>query len=138
MAWRDDARAEVDDLKPHFVEKHDWAPRLVESDDAEALDLFVTLQSRKHPDNVFVLRLRYKPDWQTAGRREAFVDPDDPEREGIEYWPTDVSGLKPQNNPPCICLRGTWGYHSVLHTDHLMGDTTLLNLLVELQTVLDR
>lgn len=138
MAWRDDARVEIVDLKPHFVEKYGWQPRLVESDDAEALELFVRLRSRRHPDRVFVLRLRYKEDWQTAGRRESFVDPDDPEREGIEHWPTGVSGVKLQHSPPCICLRGTWGYHSVLHTDHLMGDTTLLNLLVELQTVLDQ
>jgi hypothetical protein len=36
-----------------------------------------------------------------------------------------------------ICLRGVWGYHSVLHTDKSMEGATLLLFLVELQEVLD-
>ena len=35
------------------------------------------------------------------------------------------------------CLRGAWGYHSVLHADRPMGDSTLLAFLLELQKVLD-
>ena len=136
MAWRNVARAEIDDLKPHFVEKHGWRPRIVESE--ETIDLFVTLASRRDPERVYALRLRYQDDWQTAGRRETFVNPDDPGRDGIEHWPTGVSGVNPNNKPPSICIRGTWGYHSVLHRDHPMGDSTLLRLLLELQKMLDR
>lgn len=134
--WRNVAQAEIDDLKSYFVEKHGWQPRVVESEDT--IDLFVTLASRRHLERVNVLRLRYQGDWQIAGRRETFVDPDSSGRDGIEYWPTGVSGVNPNNNPPAICIRGTWGYHSVLHTDRPMGDSTLLHLLLELQTMLDR
>jgi hypothetical protein len=134
--WRHVARDEIDDLKPYFVERHGWRPQVVESEDA--IDLFVTIASRRHPGRVFALRLRYQNDWQTAGRRETFVSPDDTGRDGIEHWPTGISGVNPNNRPPCICIRGTWGYHSVLHRDRPMGDSTLLRLLLELQTMLDR
>lgn len=136
MDWRSVARTEIVDLKPYFVEKHGWCPLIVEAEGT--IDLFVTLASRRYPERVFALRLRYQDDWQTAGRRETFVNPDDQGRDGIEYWPTEVSGVNPKNKPPCICIRGTWCYHSVLHRDRPMGDSTLLRLLLELQTMLDR
>lgn len=138
MAWKEEAREEIEALKTYFVEKHGWAPRTVDRDDGDSLDLFVTFTSRRLDGRRFVLRLRYQPDWKVAGRRETFVNPDDPEREGIEHWPVGISGINPQHNPPCICLRGAWGYHSVLHTDRPMGDSSLLNLLVELQEVFDQ
>lgn len=141
QGWREDARAEIAALKPHFVAKHRWAPRVIEPDDAEVLDLIVTLTSKRLDARVLSLRLRYQPDWKIAGRREAFVDPSDPDREGLEYWPPaqdpGVRAVNPGHNPPCICLRGVWGYHSVLHTDQPMGSSTLLALLLELQVVLD-
>jgi hypothetical protein len=141
MAWREDARAEIDGLKPHFVSKHGWSPHVVEHEGADVLDLIVTLRSKRLGGRVLALRLRYQPDWQVAGRREAFVDPDDPSREGPAHWPPardpNVRGVNPEHNPPCICLRGVWGYHSVLHADRPMGDTTLLGFLLELQKVLD-
>lgn len=138
MGWRDDAQAEIAGLKPHFVEKHGWAPRVSEADGEEMLDLFVGLRSRRLNDRPFLLRLRYRPDWQVAGLREAFVNPEHPEEEGMEYWPRGLVAIKVDHSPPCICLRGAWGYHSVLHTDRPMGDSTLLTFLLELQTVLDR
>ena len=136
MDWRNVAKAEIDGLKPYFVEKHHWRPRIVESEDT--IDLFVTLASRRHPERVYGLRLRYQDDWRTAGRRETFVNPDHPVRDGIQHWPEGISGVNPNNKPPCICIRGMWGYHSVLHRDRPMGDSTLLHLLLELQTMLDR
>lgn len=140
MGWREDARSEIGGLKQHFVNKHGWQPQVSESDDPERLDMVVTLTSRRLAGRRLALRLRYQPDWQKVGRREAFVNPENYEQEGLEYWPGTQPGVRavnPQHNPPCICLRGLWGYHSVLHTDKPMGDTTLLNLLLELQKVLD-
>lgn len=141
MGWREDARAEIDGLKPYFVSKHGWSPRVIEPEGEDILDLIVTFTSRRLGGRVLALRLRYQPDWQAAGRREAFVDPTDPSRDGLEHWPPaaepNVRGVNPQHNPPCICLRGAWGYHSVLHAGQPMGDSTLLGLLLELQTVLD-
>jgi hypothetical protein len=138
MGWREDARAEIDGLKPHFVAKYGWSPRVVEPDGTDWLDLIVTFVSKRLGGRVLALRLRYQPDWQIAGRREEFVDPREPSREGLEHWPPPgVRGINPEHNPPCICLRGVWGYHSVLHSDTPMGDTTLLGFLLELQAVLD-
>jgi hypothetical protein len=141
VGWREDARAEIDGLKPYFVSKHGWAPRVIEPEDADVLDLIVTFRSKRLGGRVLALRLRYQPDWQVAGRREAFVDPDDPSREGLEHWPPahdpNVRGVNPRHNPPCICMRGVWGFHSVLHADRPMGEGTLLGFLLELQAVLD-
>lgn len=141
VGWRDAAREEIAGLKPRFVAKHGWSPQVIERDGADVLDLIVTLRSNRLGGRVLALRLRYQPDWRVAGRREAFVDPNDLSREGIEYWPPasgpNVRGINPRRNPPCVCLRGVWGYHSVLHPNEPMGDTTLLNLLLELQAVLN-
>jgi len=135
--WREAALGEIDDLKPYYVSKYRWSPTVIEHEGAEQLDLIITLCSKRLDGRVLALRLRYLPDWQVAGRREMFINPDDPTREGLAYWPQGVRGVNPQHNPPCICLRGVWGYHSVLHTERPMGDTTLLGFLIELQKVLD-
>jgi hypothetical protein len=138
--WRDEALAEMSALKPYYVTKHGWQPDVAESEGA--VDLFVRLRGRRFPGKGFLLRLRYLPDWQQAGRREAFVDPDDREHADPEFWPAAEAPLNPnhQHNgklTPVICLRGVWGYHSVLHTDQSMEGATLLLFLVELQKVLD-
>lgn len=138
MGWREDAEAEIADLKPHFVAKHEWSPRVVQHEGKDVLDVLLSFRSARLEGQRFLLRLRYLPDWQIAGRREAFVDPEEPGSEGVKHWPRGFGAVKPDHNPPCICLRGVWGYHSVLHTDRPMGDSTLLNFLLELQKVLDR
>lgn len=141
MGWREDARAEIDGLKPYWVSKHCWSPRVIEPEGEDVLDLIVTLGSKRLAGRILALRLRYQADWQIAGRREAFVDPDDPASEGLEHWPPagdpNVRGINPMHDPPCICLRGAWGYHSVLHPDRPMDNRSLLDLLLELQWVLN-
>jgi len=141
--WRADARAEAAALKRYYVDKHGWQPNVVESE--EAVDLFVHLRGRRFPDKEYLLRLRYLPDWQCAGRREAFVDADDRDHADPKFWPPEGNGLNPnyRREPtapliPCICLRGVWGYHSLLHVDQPMDETTTLQrFLVELQEVMD-
>jgi hypothetical protein len=138
VTWREDARAESEGLKPYFVQKYGWAPRSAEPDGQDALDLYVTLTSKRLDGQVFMVRLRYLPDWQVAGRRETFVNPQTADEEGTAHWPPQgVPSINPQHDPPVICLRGVWGYHSVLHADRPMGDSTLLTFLLELQRVLD-
>jgi hypothetical protein len=138
--WRDEALAEIAALKPYYVEKHAWQPGLVDSEGE--VDLFVRLRGRRFPGKEYLLRLRYLPDWRQAGRREAFVDPDDREKAGPRFWPPEGNGLNPnhQHNgvlTPAICLRGVWGFHSVLHADQSMDGASLLRFLVELQKVMD-
>jgi hypothetical protein len=142
--WREAALAEATSLKPYFVAKHGWMPEIVDGGGAEVVDLFVHLHGRRFPDQEFALRLRYQPDWQQAGRREAFVDPLNRDRSGPEFWPPEGNGLNPNYAwngviTPVICLRGVWGFHSVLHAERPMDkeDTALVQLLVELQKVLD-
>jgi hypothetical protein len=139
--WRENARTEIEALKPYYVRKHRWRPEVVESE--ETVDLFVRLRGRRFPGEEYLLRLRYLPDWQTAGRREAFVDPNDPDDTDARLWPPAGNGLNPdyQHNGarvPVICLRGVWGFHSVLHPEQPMDESaTLQRFLVELQKVMD-
>jgi hypothetical protein len=135
--WREEALEEITNLKPYWVDKHDWRPDQVVSD--EVLDLFVRMRSGLLGGREFLLRLRYLSDWQTAGRRETFVNPAERTQEGTGFWPPhdSVRGVLPQHQPPAICLKGVWGYHSVLHPAERPDGTTLLGFLLELQGVLD-
>jgi hypothetical protein len=144
--WREAALSEIAALKPHWVAKHSWGPRTVEREDA--IDLYTSFRGTRlgEREREHVLRLRYRPDWQVAGRRETFVDPEQPEREGREFWPAEgaVRGVNPNYRidgqvafTPCICLRGAWGYHSVLHSNESAEGSSLLGLLLELQEVID-
>lgn len=143
--WAEEAVAEITSLKPHWVAKHLWNPRHVihkadgETGEVSAVDLFVDLQGGRLGDKIYLLRLRYLPDWRQAGRREGFVNPEDPNHEAPEFWPPNgsVRSLNPSHSPPAICLRGVWGYHSVLHTSERPDGTTLLGFLLELQKVID-
>lgn len=140
--WREAALAEVRGLKPHFAAKYGWNPIIIADEAEEAdgpVDLVVMLRGNKLGDKAYSLRLRYQEDWQLAGRREAFVDPDDHTSEGLAHWPpvNAVRGVNPQNDPPAICLRGVYGYHSVLHSNERPTGTTLLGFLLELQKVID-
>jgi hypothetical protein len=136
-AWREEACKEIEGLKAYWVAKHDWQPEHVASD--EGIDLYARFQSRRLDGRVLLLRLRYLADWKVAGRRETFVNSADRAQEGLEFWPPHdtVRGVLPQNQPPAICLKGVWGYHSVLHAGERPDGTTLLSFLLELQGVLD-
>src|SRR5947207_2843764 len=130
--WRKEALEEITNLKPYWVAKHGWQPEHVVTD--ETIDLFVRMRSRRLDGREFLLRLRYLSDWQTVGRLETFVNPEDRAEEGTEFWPQSVRGVNPQHQPqppngpivPCICLKGVWGYHSVLHVGERPDGTTLL------------
>jgi hypothetical protein len=144
LDWRGAALVDINGLKRHWVEKHRWRPETAVAD--EVVDVFVHLCGKRLEGREYVLRLRYQPDWQTAGRREAFVDPTNHGRDGLEFWPPEntIRGINPNHRPqplgsvvPCICLRGAWGYHSVLHSNERPDGTTLLGFLLELQGVID-
>lgn len=144
MDWREIALAETRTLKPYFLEKHGWRPVIVEASDI--VDVIVCLHGRRFAAREYALRLRYLPDWQVAGRREAFVDPSDHTSDGLEHWPPDqtIRGINPAYRPqpngpvlPCVCLHGVYGYHSILHPNERATNTTLLGFLLELQAVID-
>lgn len=141
--WRDEALDEIEALKSYWIGKHGWDPLVVEGDDA--VDLFIHLRGSRLGGETYLLRLHYQSDWQTAGRREAFVDPRQPSQAGLEFWPPEgIRGVNPKHRPdpagpivPCICLRGVWGYHSLLHANENPEGTSLLTFLLELQEVID-
>ncbi len=124
--------------KPHFVQKYGWSPA-VHDEVPDRIDLVVRLAGKRLNNRSYALRIRYQQDWEFAGRREAFVHPEDHESEGIDHWPpaNAIRGVNPRHSPPCICLRGAFGYHSVLHPSERPSATTLLGLLLELQGVIN-
>ena len=132
--WREDALAEISSIKCRWADRYDWRPYVVEGDDY--IDLHIQFSSTKQL-GPFLLRLRYQPDFQIAGRRETFVDSGDGVTEGQQFWPAG-SAFKAGNNPPAICLEGTWGFHSSLHRDRDGKQASLNKLLMEIQRCLDQ
>lgn len=136
--WREAALGEIRAIKPLWAQRYGWTPR-TEADNGR-IDLFVHL-TKKAPDargrSKFLLRLRYEPDYQTAGRREEFLDPEDPAQAGTAFWPSGIGAFKPENNPPAICLEGTWGFHSNLHKDRDGRRANLNKLLMEIERCLN-
>ena len=132
MGWMDDAVEEIDALGARLVERHEWAPSMSKTN--EHVDLFITM--RRNPDTRYALRLRYAPDWQVAGRREEFVNPQDYSDAGTQWWPNGVNAVKSTHRPPAICLVGYWGFHSVLHQSdgRTPGTHSLRRVLRDLQT----
>src|SRR5687768_9871064 len=115
--WRQRARSEIRGVKEFWSRRYGWSPE-IRNAGPETIDRPIDLYVRfSRKDRVFVLRLRYQEDFETAGRREAFVDPEDWRLTGPQFWPHDVAAVKATHNPPSICLEGTWGFHSVLHKE---------------------
>jgi hypothetical protein len=132
-SWKDKAREEIAGIKQVWSNRYAWCPVVAEADpnsDEGVMDLYVRFVRK---DREYVVRLRYEKDFETAGRRETFVDAKDVRLEGPGYWPTDMDAVKHSNNPPAICLEGTWGFHSVLHRERDGRLATLNRLLMELQ-----
>lgn len=138
--WRDTARQEIRSIKPFWAEKYGWAPTSVEHEDH--IDLFVRFAYPRRPpqgqtSRDVVLRLRYQSDYETAGRRETFVNPKNLDEECLELWPTGIRGINPDQKPPNICLEGTWGFHSHHHRDRDGRVARLNRLLMELEQCLN-
>jgi hypothetical protein len=136
-AWEEAALADIATLKRHHAARHQWVPSVAHRDGN--VDLFVAISGRRTPGKRYVLRLRYGSGWMLAGRREDFVDPEDLTRSGRDFWPAEsIRGINPNQSPvPAICLRGVYGYHSVLHPNEPGEGTSLMRFLVELQQVFD-
>ncbi len=148
--WREKALAEIRSIKPHWAAKYEWGPEVKEQDDRIDVYAHFTQRSKKAGGSSektgdspgkpkrFVLRLRYKSDFETAGRLEAFVNPENLEEEGSQYWPSGVSGFNPTGSPPSICLEGTWGFHSFHHRERDGRRANLNKLLMEIQKCLNQ
>jgi len=142
MGWREKALAEIGSIKVSWANRYSWTPEVRVAE--QGIDLFVHFTWRRAnppdgepPEKTVVLRLRYQDDFETAGRREAFVNPEDYTDAGPGHWPVGVSGFNPTNSPPAICLEGTWGFHSSLHRDRDGRKANLNKLLLEIQRCLN-
>jgi hypothetical protein len=141
--WRQKALTEVGGIKPFWVSKYGWNP--VAEECANGIDLYVTFTKRRgseggseeKPAGRFVLRLHYESDYETAGRRESFVNPENRAEEGPQFWPSGVQGINPGEQPRTICLEGTWGFHSHHHRDRDGRRAQLNKLLMEIQKCLN-
>lgn len=135
--WKEKALQEIAMIKPRFVQRCGWQLETVIEEDR--VILYVRLQHRHHPARVRVLRLTYGPSFPDERPREAFVDPENPDQEGIEFWIDDGErAFKQNHNPPVICLEGTWGFHHRLHKDRDPSQANINRLLLEIQTCFDR
>ena len=80
--WHGEALDEIGALKPYYVAKHGWQPEVAESE--EAIDLFVRLRAAASRTRRSCCGCATCPTGSEAGRREAFVNPDDRDRRGPE------------------------------------------------------
>jgi hypothetical protein len=138
--WREEALAEIRSIKSAWACRYRWDPK-VEPRDAGPIDLYVHF-CRAAPEEgraptLYVLRLRYESDFKTAGRREAFVNPENLEEEGTQYWPTGVRAINTGTTPHFICPEGTYGFHSVHHRERDGRAAYINKLLMEIQQCLD-
>ncbi len=137
-AWKKQAQAEIASVKEHFINLHGW---VITSEEAlERITLFVRLRHTNHPERIRVLKLEYGPEFPQVRPREGFVDPNDYQKDGLEFWIDDSQqkqAFKREHNPPVICLEGTWGFHSVLHKERDPMRASLNKLLLEIQQCFD-
>jgi len=140
--WYQKARAEIAGIKPFWAGKYGWNPVSEEHDGH--IDLYVAFTKRppaggteEKPAQKFLLRLRYQSDFETVGRREVFVNPDNRAEEGAKFWPAGVHGINPDKTPQTICLEGTWGFHSHHHRDRDGRRAQLNKLLLEIEQCLN-
>jgi len=140
--WKEAATEDVASLKSRFANKYKWQPE-VQSDDGR-LDLYIRLTGKRLNGKQYLLRLRYLPDWEKVGRREDFVNPEQPEEFGRRFWPPNgaVRGINPDYDrngviTPSICIKGVFGYHSVLHAAEPPDGTSLTWFLVHLQAAIN-
>lgn len=133
--WREAALAEIDSIKSTWSERYGWQPDIRKHEDH--IDLYVHFYQNGEDSETYVLRLRYLPDFQTSGRKETFVNPDDWGEEGTKFWPSG-NAFKTNRNPPAICLEGTRGFHTDLHRDRAARKASLNKLLIEIQRCLNQ
>lgn len=135
--WRALALAEIASVKEHFIRRNEWQLTTIEEPDR--IMLFVRLRHKAHPERIRVLKLVYGTGFPRVRPREGFVDPNNFQNEGLEFWIDDnEQAFKRNHNPAAICLEGTWGFHHVLHQDRDPMRASLNKLLLEIQQCFDK
>jgi hypothetical protein len=136
VAWGEQALAEIASVKPRFIQKHEW--QLTTREEQDKVILLVRMRHKRHPERIHVLKLLYGPGFPRERPRESFVDPNNYENEGLQFWIDDGNNaFKRNHNPAVICLEGTWGFHHVLHKERNPLVASLNKFLLEAQQCFD-
>ena len=137
VTWRELVRKEIKSIKPYLIQKHSWEISLKEQENQNFL--YVRMCHRQHPENVKILRLGYGPNFPNERPHEDFVNPDNFDEAGIQYWINDgQQAFKTDRVPPVICLQGTWGFHHDLHKEKDPLQANLNRLLRDVQICLNK
>lgn len=135
--WKERAIDEIASVKLQFIKRHEWQLQTIV--DKSQVVLYVRLRHKSHPERIRIFRLVYGPGFPQERPREGFVDPENWDREGTEFWIDDgEQAFKRTHNPPVICLEGTWGFHQVLHRERDPLRANLNKLLLEVQACFNR
>lgn len=129
------ARREIGRIKPAYVRSKGWTVATREREDAILLYVEMPHKGRRH-----VLRLTCGPGMPAQRPREAFVNPDNWDEEGPQFWPSG-GPFRPSESGGVICIPGVWGFHEVLHrgdANHPPEQQTILKTLLMTQGQLDR
>ena len=132
ITWRELVRKEIKSIKPYLIEKYAWGITFKEEENH--IFLYVRMRHGQHHEKVKVLRLVYGPKFPKERPREDFVNPDNFDEDGIQYWINDQQqAFKTDRVPPVICLQGTWGFHHDLHKEKDPLQANLNRLLRDVQ-----
>jgi hypothetical protein len=136
------ARLEITKIKPRYIETRGWSLSIRENEGM--LDLLVGMRHNHHPERRYVLRLRFTNEFPKRRPEEAFLNPDEPHQEGVEFWPKDkdcgLSGMAfhTDRNPPRICIPGTYGFHAEIHPNERDPEKTSIQVtLLQIQGRID-
>jgi hypothetical protein len=131
------ARREIAAIKPPYVKSKRWRIQVREDKELGRIHLFVEMP---HKQGRYILRLTCGLNMPDERPREAFVNPDDWEETGPQFWPSG-GPFRPNEHGGIICIPGVWGFHEILHRgdpNHPPQEQNILRTLLMIQGQLDR
>lgn len=129
-----EARAQISGIKRRFVEKYGWELKIDQGDGI--LTLYVTMRHSRTA-RQYTLRLIFTRSFPSEMPKETFVNPENHNQEGREFWPNDNG--RAFRSDGRICIRGVYGCDNVLHRNQFNPyDRQLVETLLEIQNQIDR
>jgi len=131
------ARQEIAAIKPAYIKSKGWRVRALEDKEDGCIRLFVEMPLK---EKRYVLRLTCGLDMPEERPREAFVNPDNWDEEGRQFWPSG-GPFRPEEHGGIVCIPGVWGFHNILHRgdpNHPPQEQSILRTLLMIQGQLDR
>ena len=129
------ARREIEGIKAVYVRAKGWNIETREREDAILLYVKKPYKSGK-----YVLRLTCRADMCRERPRETFVNPENWDEEGPQFWPSG-GPFRPGESGGVICIPGVCGFHEVLDrgdANHPPEKQTVLKTLLMMQGQLEK